>query len=89
MNIQEELLTPLKQLHADMLTAEKQYTKLINKVSHQYRNSAINIIDYLALRSQSIEALQQRLHNAGLSSLSSSESHIKSQIVSIIQWLNP
>jgi len=60
----------------------------INGVKPHFRKSAINLIDYLALRSQVIEMLQKQLHYLGLSSLASSESHIKAQIINIMAWLD-
>jgi pyruvate kinase len=42
------------------------------------------MIHYLTLRSQDIRELQDSLHKHGLSSLASSESHIHSQLQSIL-----
>src|SRR5688500_8792559 len=49
--------------------------------------SAINLIQYLVLRSEDIRALQDELHVFGLSSLTSSESHILRQVQTILQRL--
>src|SRR3954464_6938325 len=87
MESNESLLGELEQINRAMLEAEEQQCEAIDQVKANHRASAINLIDYLALRSQNIEVLQSRLHHLGLSSLASSESHIKSQIRSVIQWL--
>lgn len=49
--------------------------------------SATNLIQYLALRNEDIRVLQDKLHQAGLSSLASSESHILKQVQSIREIL--
>ncbi len=83
----ENLLKELEDIHNRMKKAEDEKKMLINGVKPPYRNSAVNLIDYLALRSQNIESLQKQLHYMGLSSLASSESHIKTQVTNIMQWL--
>lgn len=49
--------------------------------------SAINLVHYLALRSEDVRSLQDDLHVFGLSSLTSSESHILRQAQAILQRL--
>jgi pyruvate kinase len=87
MEIKKTLLQELEEIHSIMLKAEEQKSKQINAVNSHYRNSASNLIDYLALRSQNLESLQKQLHHMGLSSLASSESHIKAQVISVMAWL--
>jgi len=87
MKTKENLLKELEDIQKRMLTAEDQKKMHINAVKPQFRNSAINLVDYLALRSKNIEMLQKQLHYMGLSSLASSESHIKTQVVTIMHWL--
>ncbi|HNP23940.1 MAG TPA: pyruvate kinase [Panacibacter sp.] len=50
-------------------------------------SSAYNLVQYLALRSEDVRNLQDQLHMHGLSSLASSESHIRYQLQSILTWL--
>jgi len=87
MKSREILLKELNGIHDAMLSAEQQMLHHINSVKPKHRDSAINLVDYLALRSQSIEELQRQLHSMGLSSLASSESHIKSQVINVMTWL--
>ena len=87
MEIKKNLLKELEEIHSLMLKAEVQKSKQIKTVHSHYRHSAINLVDYLALRSQNVETLQNQLHNLGLSSLASSESHIKRQVAKVIEWL--
>ncbi len=61
-------------------------TLLLNAHLHIHKNhrlSAQNLIHYLTLRNIDIRPLQNELHNLGLSSLSSSESHILRQVQEI------
>lgn len=69
--------------------AEKYESKKdrIKSVHPSHKESAENLIRYLALRSEDIRDTQNDLHVAGLSSLASSESHILRQIQSIRQRL--
>ena len=87
MKTKDTVLKQLEEIHNRMLKAEDLKKNKINGVKAQFRNSAINLVDYLALRSKNIEVLQKQLHFMGLSSLASSESHIKTQVINIMEWL--
>jgi len=82
-NIQEKLI----ELEKKMI-AETEKRKVLYKNIHpkQYA-AASNLIHYLTLRNEDIRELQDALHIYGLSSLASSESHIHSQLQSILQRL--
>ena len=58
---------------------------LFQKIHPKQRQAAKNLLYYLTLRNVDIRELQDKLHIAGLSSLASSESHIHSQLQSILQ----
>ncbi|MBK8484435.1 MAG: pyruvate kinase [Saprospiraceae bacterium] len=82
----------LKQLQKDMQLLEKKISiaaltrkKLISSRHISQQKSAVNLVQYLALRNEDVRLLQDNLHQAGLSSLASSESHILKQIQSIRQ----
>ena len=84
----------LKLLQHDLQVLEKKITnassdrkKLISALHILQQKSGTNLIQYLALRNEDIRLLQDNLHQAGLSSLASSESHILRQIQSIRQRL--
>ena len=77
----------LRELLELMDTSEQQYTSVFDQIPSKNRNSAKNLIHYLSLRNQDIRELQIQLHEAGLSSLSISESHIKKQVESILERL--
>jgi len=70
-----------------MLSAETEFGAFIQQGSPGNRKRAANLIHYLVLRSLDIRKLQDKLHAAGLSSLASSESHVRFQLLSILERL--
>lgn len=87
MKTKQNLVTELEHIYNGMLVAADQKKDQLSTVKPHYRYSAVNLVEYLSLRSTNIEAIQKQLHGYGLSSLASSESHIKSQLVKIMEWL--
>ena len=81
------LLHELQAVYAKMVAVETNNALLIRNVIPQHRKSAINLIDYLVFRSENIHELQESLHAYGLSSLASSESHIKAQLSNVMKLL--
>jgi pyruvate kinase len=77
----------LATLESVMQKAEKLNKDFVQKVHKSQVFSAKNLLHYLALRSHDIRELQNELHRSGLSSLASSESHIRSQLQAIRQRL--
>lgn len=87
MKTPKDILQQLSTVYANMRQAETDKKLLIDAVGTANRQSAINLVDYLSLRSTSLESLQEELHHHGLSSLASSESHIKSQVLKVMKVL--
>ena len=81
------LRTDLERIYQDLLSAEKQWKGSISAVHPQQKGSATNLLHYLALRCEDLRDLQDDLHNAGLSSLASSESHALRQVQAALQRL--
>ena len=77
----------LEQIDATMLKCEKQFAAFTQKAGLSNRKNAVNLLHYLALRSLDIRDLQIKLHEAGLSSLASAESHIRGQLLSVLARL--
>lgn len=77
----------LEQLESLLLEEENNKQYLIDKAHPQQRHAARNLIHYTRLRSEDIRELQISLHNLGLSSLASSESHILRQIRAVLDRL--
>lgn len=82
-----DIAAELKRLDSLMLEAEKRFGHFIEKVDPIHKQGSINLIHYLSLRSNDIRDLQDKLHEAGLSSLNNSESHIRSQIHAVMKNL--
>jgi pyruvate kinase len=85
---------PLKEIQQQLIELERKMLVEIRKRELQFKNihpqqlpAAKNLVHYLVLRNEDIRTLQDTLHNYGLSSLASSESHIHSQLQSILQRL--
>lgn len=87
MEILKLLQHDLQVLAKKITTVSLKHKKLISTLNILQQKSATNLIQYLALRNEDIRLLQENLHQAGLSSLASSESHILKQIQSIRQRL--
>jgi pyruvate kinase len=85
----EQAVTFLEHLIAKMQKAETKMEPEIEKTHRNFQLSIRNLLHYLVLRSEEIRPLQEYLHERGLSSLSSSESHTFSQVLQIIRWLAP
>jgi pyruvate kinase len=77
----------LELLERKMEGAVEEQMTVIDRVHPAQKISAVNLIRYLALRSEDVRTLQDSLHIAGLSSLASSESHILRQLQAILQRL--
>ena len=70
----------LANLDHRMEVVEHESQALLDTLHPSQRRSGANLLHYLALRGESILELQDALHEFGLSSLASSESHIRHQL---------
>ncbi|MCB0543924.1 MAG: pyruvate kinase [Saprospiraceae bacterium] len=77
----------LDQILRKLLAAGRQGDPVVKTVHPDQRVSAVNLLHYLALRREDLRELQDDLHDAGLSSLASSESHVLRQVQSVLQRL--
>jgi pyruvate kinase len=75
----------LIELDTFMVQAENDFDTLLKKIHPKNKKCAINLLHYLALRSRDIRDLQDQLHANGLSSMASSESHVRGQLQSILK----
>lgn len=81
------LRNTLNQIRQNLLAAEEKGKKAIGRVHAEQKWSATNLMHYLALRCEDLRDFQDDLHNAGLSSLASSESHALRQVQAALQRL--
>ena len=77
----------LTELENKMLSEVEKRQSVFATIHPKQIKSAQNLIQYLVLRNEDVRELQDSLHIHGLSSLASSESHIHSQVQSILQRL--
>lgn len=77
----------LAEIEAQMLETEQLFQRRLSVLSEDQHQAARNLLHYLCLRSMDARQLQDELHRVGLSSLASSESHIRSQIQAVRQLL--
>lgn len=83
----QPIVNTLEKLNLGMLQAEQDFASLLQQVHPSQYNNALNLLHYLFLRSLDIRDLQDQLHEAGLSSMASSESHVRGQLLAILQRL--
>ncbi|MFZ1327556.1 MAG: pyruvate kinase [Chitinophagaceae bacterium] len=82
-----KLSNELSKIDDFMVRTENDFLHLLEKVHPSNQANAVNLLHYLSLRSLDIRELQDALHAAGLSSMASSESHIRGQLLAIMQRL--
>jgi pyruvate kinase len=75
----------LEQLNTFMLDTQQACSILLEKVHAAQLASAVNLLHYLALRSMDMRELQDALHENGFSSFTNSESHVRSQLLAVLQ----
>jgi len=77
----------LKELLNKMNSFVDENNDILSSLNPSNRRSAENLMHYLVLRNEDMRSLQDRLHNQGLSSLASSEGHVKRQLQMILRRL--
>jgi pyruvate kinase len=91
MKNENQKLIALEQKLADldeaMTSAVEKRQKQLDLIDSSQLCAAKNLIHYLSLRSEDVRDLQTSLHELGLSSLASSESHIRRQLQAIRERL--
>ena len=83
----EELIAQLLTIRDDMLRTVTLRKSIIDSVHGDQRESASNLMHYVALRRHDIRQLQDDLTRRGLSSLGRSESHAVSNVDAVIDAL--
>ncbi len=74
----------LSLFHQHALDAEKEYASDLQAIPEKWRDSARNLVHYLALRRHDIRPLQVQLSYLGLSSLGRLEAHVLAGIESVL-----
>ena len=84
----KELIKKVQRLVDYSHALETKYAKKIRKAHSKNKESAKNLVHYIALRQHDVRRLQRQLAVLGLSSLSHSESHVTSNLQLILSNLN-
>ena len=85
--IAERLIPALEQLRREALALERTHRQQVDSADPQYRDSARNLLHYLALRQSDIRTLQNDLALLGLSRLGRSEAHVMGSLDAVLTAL--
>jgi pyruvate kinase len=83
----EELITELETLRQAIEQAAVSGREAILRLPPERRQSAENLLRYLAMRNQDLQPLQDRLASLGLSSLGHSEAHVLATLNAVLRNL--
>ena len=83
----ESVIAPLEALRARALAMEVEFADDLAEVAPSRRESARNLLHYLALRQGDLRELQKRLGALGLSRLGRCEAHVLSSIDAVLDAL--
>jgi pyruvate kinase len=84
----QRLIDELSRIDADLRAATADAQPVIDAVDPVFHRSAVNLVQYLALRRRDIRWLQVELAELGLSSLGRSEGHILASIEAVLGLLH-
>src|SRR5262245_42640570 len=84
----ESALRELTAIRADMVADSALPHQRLDEVHANYRDSARNLLHYLALRRRDLRPLQLRLAALGLSSLGRAESHVLATVDAVLEVLH-
>jgi pyruvate kinase len=87
----DEMVTMIDQLDSiceAALDFEGQYKQQLSTVHLKFKNSALNLLHYMALRHQNILDLQMKLDRLGVSMLNRAEGHVMTSLLTVRNILN-
>jgi len=84
----ERALRELESLHADLTTVAGRFEAELSRVHSTHRQSALNLLHYVALRGRDLRELQDVLAALGLSSLGRAESHVMANVEAVLDMLH-
>jgi pyruvate kinase len=84
----EGVLSELMAIRTDMVAGPAMSQPHLARIHANYRDSARNLLHYLALRRRDLRPLQMRLATLGLSSLGRAESHVLSTVDAVLGVLH-
>ncbi|WP_323843985.1 pyruvate kinase [Microbulbifer magnicolonia] len=84
----EDVLRELMAIRADLVSDAGSQRQRLAGIHANYRDSARNLLHYLALRRRDLRPLQLRLATLGLSSLGRAESHVLATVDAVLEVLH-
>ena len=84
----QHLIGEFLRLRRDMVAFARSSGDLLRQVHPNHRDSAENLLHYIALRSWDLRDLQMRLASLGLSSIGRAESHVLSAVDAVLLVLH-
>ncbi|MDJ0655804.1 MAG: pyruvate kinase [Xanthomonadales bacterium] len=83
----EQLITSVKALCRSAVELEQEFARELSGVDESCRDSARNLLHYMAIRRRDIRRLQQDLRSLGLSSLTLLEPHVMANLAAVLYLL--
>jgi pyruvate kinase len=83
----ERAMRGVEQLRRSALAIEEEYADTLEKTAPVLRESAYNLLHYLAVRRHDIRDLQRELERLGLSSLGRMEAHVMASLNTVLEIL--
>jgi pyruvate kinase len=84
----DSLIGELMSLRSDMIEFDRKYSQTFGDLHPVHRQSARNLLQYLAFRRRDLRSIQDRLAELGLSSLGRAESHVLATVEAVIGALH-
>src|SRR5262245_37471653 len=82
-----DAIDELEAVCRDAARLERRFARELAEVHPTFRDSARNLVHYLALRDRDVRLLQERLASLGLSSLGRTESHVMAGLDAVLRVL--
>ena len=84
----QELIDEALEIRRDLIELTSESLDLLEQVHSSQRESAVNLLHYVALRSRDLRSFQMRLARVGLSSLGRAESHVLAAVDAVLAVLH-
>ena len=82
-----EAIEEIEAVCRDAARLERRFARELAEVHPTFRDSARNLVHYVALRDRDVRVLQERLASLGLSSLGRTESHVMAGLDAVLRIL--
>jgi pyruvate kinase len=82
-----DLIQQIEALRDDIRRRASRHEEMLDALPNEHRDSARNLLHYLALRSRDLRPLQDRLAHLGLSSIGRAEPHVMATLEAVLHNL--